>query len=117
MITCSRIINILEKKGYRVVTSFDRPDRCIVLFAHPSIKGDDVRYLSGIFYIKDENKIEVTARRKVKDFKELYLDYCCENGEMMCRPHVWMDEKILSIEAKFHENILEKFKRLLDDIY
>jgi hypothetical protein len=115
---CSELQEIIKKKGFEVTKVIEDEEKCIVDFKHPKIKVEPpvAYFLSSAVLNKKDNSIETTVRSKVEDYKELYLDYCCEGEEQVCRPHVSMEEKILSVEARFHKNPKEKFERLLDEI-
>ena len=115
---CSEIENIVNRYGFNPTNRMETDDHCIVDFCHKKIKvGYPVSYFtSAASYNKRTGCINTTARAKVDEFKELYLDYCCEDGEQVCRPHVNMDEKIVSVEANFCEKPLGKFDRLLEEL-
>jgi hypothetical protein len=117
-LTCREIQEIICERGYKVVDVREDEERCIVDFRHPRVKVEfPVAYfLSSVVLNKKDGSIETTVRNKVEGVKELYLDYCCEDGIQMCRPHVNMEEKILSVEAKFQQNPKGKFDRLLDEM-
>jgi len=114
---CEQIQELIKKARYKVHYKSDYPEKCIVHFTHPSVKEEDIGLFSGVYYDKTTGALETTVRRKVKTFGELYLDYCCEDEIQKCRPHVWMDEKVLSVEAKFEKDVLDRFVRLLRDMY
>lgn len=116
--TCKQLQEIIRKNRYEVVNVTEDEKQCIIDFKHPKVKvAPPVSYfLSSVALDKKKGNIEATVRSKVDTFKELYLDYCCEDSEQMCRPHVNMEEKILSVEAKFWQNPKEKFDRLLDEM-
>lgn len=101
--TCEQLQEIIRKNKYEVVKVYEEEGKCIIDFKHPKVKVEPpvAYYLSSVV---------------LDTFKELYLDYCCENSEQMCRPHVNMEEKILSVEARFWQNPKEKFSRLLDEM-
>ena len=115
---CSEIENIVKRWGFELMGTSETDDHCIIDFHHKKIKvGLPVSYFtSAASYNKKTGCINTTARAKVDEFKELYLDYCCEDGEQVCRPHVNMDEKIVSVEAHFCESPLVKFDRLLEEL-
>jgi len=100
------------------VDTYEDEKTCRVDFRHPYIKVEfpHAYYLSSVVLKKEDGSIRVTVRSKVKGFKELYLDYCCENETLVCRPHVYMDEKILSVEATFRERPLDKLRTLLSEM-
>lgn len=119
---CKSLAELIEKSKYFVRSIEETPKGCIITFSHPTIKPEErtpeLHFLSAVRYDKEKGSLEATVRRKVKGFKELYLDYCCENGEMSCRPHVSTNgDVIFSVEAKFSKNALERFKNLLNDIF
>lgn len=116
--TCSQLQGVIRKNKYEVVATKEDEKSCIIDFKHPKVKVEPpVSYfLSSVALDKETGSIETTVRSKVDTFKELYLDYCCEDSEQMCRPHVNMEEKILSVEAKFWHNPKGKFERLLDEM-
>jgi len=119
---CSAIEDKIAFHGYKLWDSRETPEACMIDFYHPRVKVKPpvAYFLSAVLYNKKRNTIETTVRSKVDDFKELYLDYCCEtlDGEcsQVCRPHVHMGNKIMSVEAIFHEKPLEKFDRLLEEL-
>ena len=117
-ITCQQLHETIRKNRYEVVNVTEDEKYCIIDFKHPKVEVmPPVSYfLSSVVLDKKDNHIDVTVRSKVDTFKELYLDYCCEDGEQMCRPHVNMEEKILSVEAKFWQKPIEKLDRLLDEM-
>lgn len=116
--TCEQLQEIIRKNKYEVVRVLEENQKCIIDFKHPKVKVEPPvsYYLSSVVLDKEKGNIEATVRSKVDTFKELYLDYCCEDSEQMCRPHVNMEDKILSVEAKFWQKPKEKFGRLLDEM-
>ncbi len=116
--TCEQLKEIIRKNRYQIVNVFEDEEKCIIDFKHPKVKVEPpVSYfLSSVALDKRDGSIETTVRSKVETFKELYLDYCCEDNEQRCRPHVNMEDKILSVEAKFWQNPKGKFDRLLDEM-
>jgi len=116
MLSCRPVEKIIEERGFIVVDSEIRDGKCLIDFRHPKVRVERPRgyFLSSVTY--RPNVLQTTIRSKVDNFKELYLDYCCEKEGMVCRPHVNMPEKILSVEATFRENSLKKFDRLLEEI-
>jgi len=117
-LTCKQLQEIIQKNGFQVVNITEDEEKCIIDFKHPKVKVEypATYYLSSVFLNKKEGNIETTVRSKVERFKELYLDYCCEDGLQVCRPHVNMEDGILSVEARFREIPKEKFNRLLDEM-
>ena len=116
---CDTLERIVRSYGYIVHRKTETATQCLIDFRHPNVEPrfPMAYFLSSLVYDKERNHIEVTVRSKPKgDYKELYLNYCCENGEMACRPHVWFEEKIVSVEAKFHEKPIEKLKSLLSEM-
>ncbi len=95
---------------------------CIMDFKHPDIEvKKPVGYFqSSVVYDSSRGLLQTTTRSKVDGFKEMYLDYCCEedSGEclQMCRPHVHMDLETVSVEASFREQPIQKFERLLEEL-
>ncbi|RLI07197.1 hypothetical protein DRO24_03520 [Candidatus Bathyarchaeota archaeon] len=123
MSVCENLAEIIRKSRYKTWKVSDTPQKCVIHFLHPSVKPEDVGLFSAVVYDKERNRLETTVRRRVKNYKELYLDYCCENSDMKCRPHIWIEKEDseiknveLSIEAKFTKKPLDSFKRLLDDM-
>jgi hypothetical protein len=118
MDACREIQEIIRKRGYEIVDVREDEEKCIVDFKHPKVKVEFpvAYYLSSVVLNKKDGSIETTVRSKVEGVKELYLDYCCEDGEQVCRPHVDMEAGILSVEAKFHQNPKEKFDSLLKEM-
>jgi len=119
-IVCRHIIKKIEDRGYIIENKeFDKKS-CVIDFRHPKIKKQiPIAYYTSSVKVT-ENGIETTIRGKVDRFKELWLDYCCEKEDnecvQKCRPHVNMEENILSVEANFTENPVEKFDRLLEEL-
>ena len=111
---CSAVEDKIAFHGYKIWDSRETPEACMIDFYHPRVKvRPPVAYfLSAVLYNKKRNTIETTIRSKVDDFKELYLDYCCETLDGECsqvyRPHVHMGNKpilqgnVHSIHAIFH---------------
>ena len=122
---CDTLEKKIEEKGYIVRNRVDDngAGECVIDFQHPKVttKGPAGWYLSGVRYRYKDGWLKTTVRSKVDDFKELYLEYCCEaeDGEcnQMCRPHVNMKDKIFSVEAGFHVDPLGKFGRLLEELF
>lgn len=116
--SCSELIEIIENNKYIIERVEEDDEKCIVDFRHPKIKVmQPVSYfLSSVFLDRKTGFIETTVRSKVDSFKELYLDYCCEDSKHVCRPHADMENGILSVEAKFKEDSLKKFSNLLDEL-
>lgn len=120
-ISCDMLKRVIEKRGYEIVNVVEDKDKCIIDFVHPKMRpGYPILYETSAVQLKD-NVISAVVRTKVDNFKELYLDYCCEkeNGECIqtCRPHVQMQTKTLSVEATFFTDPLKKFERLLDEMF
>ena len=117
-LTCKELQGLIRKYRYEVVRVIEDEERCIIDFRHPKVKVERpvTWYLSSVVLDKRDGSVEATVRSKVDAFKELYLDYCCEDGEQVCRPHVNMEDKILSVEAKFRQNPKEKFEMLLNEM-
>ncbi len=118
MLSCRELEDIIRRNRYQVIKKIEDEEKCIIDFKHPRVEIEPPvsYYLSSVVLNKKDGSIEATVRSRVESFKELYLDYCCEDGEQRCRPHVNMKEKILSVEAKFWKNSIEKFNRLLDEM-
>jgi len=118
----SELEGIIRKHGFIISNRNEIGDNCIIDFRHPKIKPEPpVSYFTSAVQVnKKTNVLTATIRSKVEGFKELYLDYCCEreNGycNQRCRPHVNMNENVLSVEATFFENPLKKFDRLLEEM-
>jgi hypothetical protein len=117
-VSCWDLQDTIRRNRFQIVNVFEDAEKCIIDFKHPKIKVEPPvsYYLSSVALDKKDGSIETTVRSKVETFKELYLDYCCEDGLQVCRPHVNMEEKILSVEAKFWQNPRGKFDRLLDEM-
>ena len=113
-----KLKEVIRRNHFQIVRELDTPERIIIDFKHPLIKVGEPAgyYLSSVVWDKRRKVLETTVRAKVPTYKELYLDYCVENGEMVCRPHFWTEEKIVSVEATFSENPLDKFDRLLNEM-
>lgn len=120
---CAEIKRILQLHGFKITNEIEDAEKCIIDFRHPKVevKKPVAYFLSSVAFTPAKNFLDTTIRSKVDDVKELYLDYCCEQVdseycEQRCRPHVHMDEKILSVEAKFWQNPLKKFDRLIEEM-
>jgi len=115
---CDVIAEKIRKYGYIIHRKIEDGKHCVIDFRHPKIKPEFpmAYFVSSLRYDKERKCLRTTVRSKVDKYKELYLDYCCENGEMVCRPHVWMEERILSVDAYFCEKPLEKLERLLAEM-
>lgn len=118
MSICSELAEEVRRYGYEVIGVREDGSSCTIHFLHPTVRLErPVSYFaSSIYYDKRSGKLEVTVRRRVPTYKELYLDYCYGDGEMVCRPHVWMEEKVLSVEARFRRDLLDRLRRLLSDM-
>lgn len=115
---CEEIENTIKKFNFKITNKTEDNEKCIIDFKHPKVKVmKPVSYfLSSVEYKKDGSLLNTIVRSKVDDVKELYLDYCCENGEMACRPHIHMKESILSVDATFRQKPIEKFRNLLAEM-
>jgi len=125
MITCEELKKLINKIGYDVLDQSEDEDECLIDFKHPKVGEEELKdpveslyFLSSVLYNKKTGRIETTVRAKVPlEYKQLFLDYCCEKDDdgciQVCRPHVDMGNKIVSVEARFGEKPIEKFKRLL----
>jgi len=84
-------------------------------FKHPKMKVEEPAgyFLSSVEWDKKRNVLRTTVRTPVPTYKELYLDYCVEDGVMVCRPHFWSEKKIVSVQATFSKEPLDRFNRLL----
>jgi len=119
---CEKLQEIIKKHGFKIMRVKEDDNICLIDFRHPKIKVEtpEAYYGSAVQYDKKRKVLTTAVRSKVEGFKELYLDYCCEkeNGEclQMCRPHVHMDFKTLSVEATFFKDPIKKFDRLLEEM-
>jgi len=115
---CKEILNIIKRHNFIPENLQESEETCIIDFRHPKIEiQKPVAYFeSAVQLNKKRNVLNTTIRSKVENIKELYLDYCCEDGEMVCRPHVNMEDNILSVEASFRINPIKKFDRLLEEM-
>lgn len=115
---CRTLADVIEKSRYKISYMYEDSDKCIIDFKHPNVevKEPATYFLSSVFLNKKDNSIEATVRGKISRFKEFYGDYCCENNENMCRPHVNIEDKIFSVEVNFHENPVKKFTSLLQEM-
>ena len=119
---CKKLEQLIVKYGFEIRRSKEDENSCLIDFIHPKVKPESPigYFASSVYYDKKRNILTTTVRSKVEDYKEFHLEYCCEkeNNEccQMCRPHVDMESKIFSIEATFHENPIEKFGRLLEEM-
>lgn len=108
---------IIEKWGFKVSHVYSEPDAIIINFYDPRL-GDDLYFRSTIVYYRDTGRIEARVRVLLDRYRELYMEYCIEHCEMMCRPHFYIEDglPILSMEAKFTEEPLTKLERLLEEM-
>jgi len=115
---CKELQEIITRNRFQIVHVYDEADQCIIDFKHPQVKVEPpvAYFLSSVVLNKKQGYIQTTVRSKVKGVKELYLEYCCEDNICVCRPHVNMEEQILSVEATFSQNPLAKFDRLLQEM-
>lgn len=118
IISCQDLQNVIKRNRFQVTRVVEDGGRCIIDFKHPKVKVEPpvAYYLSSVALDKERGSIETTVRSRVETYKELYLDYCCEDSEWRCRPHVNMEDKILSVEATFYQNPKAKFDRLLGEM-
>jgi len=109
---------MIRQLGYRVHRVHEDDNFCIIDFRHPKVRVEVPVswFLSSVSMNKRDGFIEVTVRSRLDRFKELYLDYCCENGTHVCRPHVDPEEMIISVEARFRERPVEKLRALLSEM-
>jgi len=116
--SCRKLEDVVRRSGFIIIDTYEDEDTCRVDFRHPYIKPIPpyTYYISSAIMKKRDGSIRATVRSKVETFKELYLDYCCENGVFVCRPHVNMEEKILSVEAIFSEKPIDKLRSLLSEM-
>jgi len=117
-VDCQALADMVRKHGYDVLSVREDGGSCVIDFLHPGVRlMRPVPYFaSSLHYDKRRGTVEVTVRAKVPRYKELYLDYCCEDGEMVCRPHVWMEENMVSVEAKFRKDPVERLRMLLSEM-
>ena len=108
---------LVRKWGFVVTKAYEQGNMVIVNFRDPRLE-NDIYFISSIVYDRAANKAEALVRTLVTGYRELYMEYCCEHGEMKCRPHIYIEDgkTILSIEAKFTENPVEKLNRLLEEL-
>jgi len=120
--TCSELMDVIAKNHFEILKVTEDEEKCVIDFRHPTLKYGIIGlppayYNSSVYLNKNTGTLEVTVRRRVDGFKELYLEGCCENGINVCRPHVDMEEKTLSVEAKFHTNVKDRLNALLTEMY
>jgi len=115
---CEELKRAIERHGFEIRGISEDTEKCVIDFKHPKIevKPPVAYFASAVQFNKKRNVLTTTVRSKVDGFKELYLDYCCENNEQMCRPHFHTDFKTISVEATFFENPIKKFDRLLEEL-
>lgn len=118
MLSCEELSEMIRGLGYRVHRVYEDAGFCVIDFSHPKVRVEEPAswFLSSVTVSKRDGSIEVTVRSRLDRFKELYLDYCCEDGAHVCRPHVDPEEGILSVEARFRERPLEKLRALLSEM-
>jgi hypothetical protein len=116
--SCDQLVQIILKEGWKDPKLFEDEKRCVIDFRHPKIKPEEpVSYfLSSVDFDKEKNVLKATVRSKVDNYKEVYLEPCCENGENVCKPHVDMENKTFSVEATFSQKPIERFQTLLTDL-
>lgn len=119
MVSKEELANIIRKHGFVVERVWETPERIVIDFRHPKMKVKEpiAYFLSSVAWDKKNNILETIVRTPVPTYKELYLDYCVEDGEMVCRPHFWAEEKIVSVQATFFKEPLDKFDRLLAEMF
>lgn len=117
MISCKELAEIIKTSHFKIIgIHTDNENECLIDFKHPKISGFPYNYFASSVWFDKKNNVLITTVRGKANMKELYLDYCCENGEMVCRPHFDFENKVVSIEAKFHEEPIQKFKQLLTEM-
>lgn len=119
---CRQLVEMIEKAKFFKIRSIAEwtDNRVVIDFRHITASETNTYYHSSVAFNKKTGCIEATVRERLgviknKNFKEFYLDYCCENGEMACRPHFDSDSKTASIEAHFCMDSMDRFKRLLNE--
>jgi len=117
---CQELKNIIEKSKFvDAEIRKDDEEECIIDFRHPLIEPEKpvAYFLSSVVYRKPANTLETTIRGKiVGTLKELYLEPCCEDGINVCRPHINVEDKIISVHAVFKKNPVERFKKILNEM-
>ncbi|MEM4454761.1 MAG: hypothetical protein QXT28_08640 [Thermofilaceae archaeon] len=119
MLSCKELSEMIRRLGYRVHRVHEDDNFCIIDFRHPKVRVEMPVpwFLSSVLMNKRDGSIKVTVRSRLDGFKELYLDYCCENGTNVCWPRVDPEEMIISVEATFRERPVEKLRALLSEIF
>ena len=67
-------------------------------------------------YSNGKYHVDVTVRVYVRDYKELYMDYVYNRENIICRPHVSMEDKILSIQCRFTTITISEVKEIVHEI-
>jgi len=118
MLSCKELSEMIRRLGYHIHRVHEDVNFCVVDFRHPKVRVEEPAswFLSSVTVNKRDGSVEATIRSRVDRFKELYLDYCCEDGAHVCRPHINPDEMILSVEARFRERPVEKLRALLAEM-
>ena len=108
---------LVARYGFIVTRAYEQGSMIVVNFRDPRLE-EHVYFTSTVVYDRRTGRLEALVRSRVKGYKELYLEYCCEGGEMKCRPHVYVEDGlvVLSVEAKFSRDPISKFKRLLEEL-
>lgn len=116
---CAKLAEMIRKGGFEdAKIRVDDENLCVIDFRHPKIKPEMpyAYFMSSVKFDKKRNVLDATVRGKADGFKELYLDYCCEDGANVCKPHANFEEKIVSVEATFTREPLERFRQLLAEM-
>jgi hypothetical protein len=118
-VVCDKLVELISKFKFQIINILEDSEKCIIDFKHPKIelRFPYAYFLSSVSFNKKTGILITTIRSKVDTFKELFfLDYCCEDGSNVCRPHVDMEDKIFSVEAIFSKDVIKKFGRLLEEM-
>lgn len=125
MVTLADLVTTVEKYGFRVARTRRNPDGTLLVdYLDPRLEkykegGPWAYFYSAVIYYPVEGWIDTTTRvLMTRRYREFYLDYCVEDCQFVCRPHIYKlrdGAVILSIHAKFHYYPLQRFKMLLNE--
>lgn len=123
---CKDIREELKKRRFDITFDSEDENKCILNFRHErafqrakrKFGEDDAIFISTstVSFDKKKQSIATNFLSPLEKFCELYLDYCCENGEEpinVCRIHVDPEYPRIGLEVKPIN--LEKFKEALND--
>jgi len=118
--SCQELANYIARYGFEIKRVIDNPNYCLIDFVDPILEEEvsgeapPAYYTSSVYLDKKTGKVETTIRIRVKDIKEVELT----NEDYYFRPHVNMELKTFSLEARYYNrNAIEKFKDLLNYLH